>query len=166
MPQILLSLGSNIERAYHLRAAVRALQQHFPPLVLSPVYETAAVGFEGPPFLNLVVAAESELPPEAVIGQLKALEDELGRSREGAKFSSRTIDIDLLTYGDLCSSPPGPAMPRDEILRQAFVLKPLADLAGQQLHPCLKRSYAELWRDFDDKQGLSVVAFDWRGALD
>ncbi|MEO5342926.1 MAG: 2-amino-4-hydroxy-6-hydroxymethyldihydropteridine diphosphokinase [Gammaproteobacteria bacterium SHHR-1] len=163
MPQILLSLGSNIEPERNLRLAVRALREQFGQLSLSPVYRTPAVGFDGPSFLNLVAACQSGQSAAAIGKRLKALEDELGRSRGGAKFSSRSIDIDLLTYGDLCAGQGGPNIPRDEILRYAFVLKPLADLVGGQRHPCLKKTYAELWQAFGVTQEPSPVSFDWTG---
>ncbi|MBF0255043.1 MAG: 2-amino-4-hydroxy-6-hydroxymethyldihydropteridine diphosphokinase [Gammaproteobacteria bacterium] len=161
MAQILLSLGSNIDPERHLRAAVAALDEQFDGVRLSPVYRTPAVGFDGPPFLNLVALGQSSQPVGQIIQQLKALEDQLGRSRLGAKFSSRSIDIDLLTYGDLCTEDQGLNIPRDEILRYAFVLKPLADLVGDQRHPCLPQTYAELWQAFADKADLSPVAIDW-----
>jgi 2-amino-4-hydroxy-6-hydroxymethyldihydropteridine diphosphokinase len=165
LPQILLSLGSNIEPERNLRAAVRALQAQFGALQLSPVYQGPAQGFAGPPFLNLVAACHSPLAVTQILSQLKALEDQLGRSRGGAKFASRSIDIDLLTYGELCSPPctdqAGLNIPRDEILRYAFVLKPLADLVGDQRHPCLRITYAELWQALADKGDLSPVVFDW-----
>lgn len=92
--------------------------------------------------------------------QLKAIERALGRKPGQAKFASRTIDIDLLTYGDQILSEP--ALPRDEILTQSFVLKPLAELAGDRRHPVLHQSYGELWQAFAGTDDLEPIPLDWR----
>ena len=107
MPRIRVSLGSNIEREAHIRAAVTELERHLGPARISPVYETDAEGFEGPAFYNLVTGHETELPAEAVIKLFRQLEDELGRVRGDDRFDSRTIDIDLLTYGDMVAEVAG-----------------------------------------------------------
>lgn len=143
-----LSLGSNVEPHRHLRAAVRELSDHFGSLRWSPVYESVAIGFNGPPFLNLVVAFETSSTPTEIHTVLRSLEDNHGRVRGNTQFSSRTLDVDLILYGNLVSLEP-PILPRDEILRYAFVLRPLADLAPEILHPLTGLSYAELWRNFD-----------------
>ena len=147
MPRIWLSLGSNQARESSLRGAVRMLRETFGPLVLSTVYESAAVGFVGEPFLNLVVGAETDLPVEAVQQRLRQIEDAHGRVRGGDKFCPRTLDIDLLTYGELVR--PDLDLPREEIVHHAFVLGPLAEVASRERHPVLGRSYAELWAAFD-----------------
>lgn len=161
MARVWLSIGSNRERERHLRAAVAALKAAFGELLLSPVYETAAVGFVGAPFYNLAAGFETSLGPEAVSATLKGIEESLGRVRTAKKFAPRTIDIDLLTYGDLCLSKPGLSLPRDEILKYAFVLKPLADVAPDETHPVTGKTYAELWREFEGNKTLSPVSFDW-----
>ena len=151
MPCIWVSLGSNIEREAHIRSAVAELQRHLGPARISPVYETDAEGFEGPAFYNLVTGHETELPAEALIRLFRQLEDELGRVRGEARFDSRTIDIDLLTYGDLVGEVAGKHLPRDDITDYAFVLKPLCDLAPDELHPALKKSYRQMWEEFEPK---------------
>lgn len=161
MARVWLSIGSNRERERHVRAAVAALRAAFGDLLLSPVYETAAVGFVGAPFYNLAAGFETGLSPEAVSTTLKGIEESLGRVRTSRRFAPRTIDIDLLTYGNLSLYEPGLEIPRAEILQYAFVLKPLADVAPNEVHPVAGKSYAELWREFGGDKTLSLIALDW-----
>lgn len=148
MPRVWLSLGSNLDRESSLRSAIGALRQHYGDLVLSPVYKSRAVGFAGEPFLNLVVGFQTAESVAALRACLRAIEDAAGRVRGPDKFAPRTLDIDLLTYGDALGLVDGYELPRDEILRYAFVLKPLADVAGEDSHPATGRTYRDLWRDF------------------
>lgn len=143
-----ISIGSNVNREHAIRGAIHALRHQFGAVQCSPVYETAAEGFIGEPFLNLVAGIETALPVHAIITQLRAIEDAFGRIRGGAKFAPRTLDLDLLTYGDAVGVIDGYQLPRDEILRYAFVLAPLAAIAPTALHPALNCSYAELWAAF------------------
>jgi 2-amino-4-hydroxy-6-hydroxymethyldihydropteridine diphosphokinase len=159
---VLLSLGSNIDREANIRQAVDELQQHFGPLSLSPVYESTSVGFDGPAFYNLAASLHSDRSPQEISRTLKAIETQLGRSRDGDKFDSRTIDIDLLTYGNRHIDEPGLSVPRAEILEYAFVLKPLADLAGNRIHPQLGQDYASLWQSFKGANTLHRVDFAWQ----
>lgn len=141
-----VSLGSNIEPDKHIRQAIEALQAHYGGLTISPVYQTAAVGFDGEDFLNLVVSFSTNEDVHDVVRQLKSIEDSHGRQRDQPKFSSRTIDLDLLTYADLVIDEPGLQIPRGEILQNAFVLKPLSDILGDQQHPRENKTYRELWQ--------------------
>ncbi|MBB1125079.1 2-amino-4-hydroxy-6-hydroxymethyldihydropteridine diphosphokinase [Thiospirillum jenense] len=143
-----ISIGSNVNREYSIRGAIHALRNQFGAVHCSPIYETAAEGFIGEPFLNLVAGIQTALPVHAMITQLRAIEDAGGRIRGGAKFAPRTLDLDLLTYGDAVGVIDGYQLPRDEIVRYAFVLAPLAAIAPTALHPALNRSYAELWAAF------------------
>jgi 2-amino-4-hydroxy-6-hydroxymethyldihydropteridine diphosphokinase len=144
-----LSLGSNIDRERNIRGALRDLAAEFGELVVSRVYECEAVGFDGDPFYNLVVGIDSERPPLELARAMRAIEDAHGRTRGGNKMAPRTLDIDLLTYGDRVLDEGGLRLPRDEILKYAFVLGPLAEVAGAERHPLDGRSYAELWSVFD-----------------
>lgn len=142
-----ISLGSNQARERSLRAAVGALRQTFGPLVLSPVYETEAQGFDGAPFLNLVAGVDTGLGVGELRTLLRRIETDNGRVRGGERFAPRTLDLDLLTWGDLAGEVDGYRLPRDEILRYAFVLGPLADVAAEQRHPELGRTFGELWAE-------------------
>ncbi|MEJ2308660.1 MAG: 2-amino-4-hydroxy-6-hydroxymethyldihydropteridine diphosphokinase [Gammaproteobacteria bacterium] len=157
MPRIWVSLGSNIDREAHIRAAVDELARLLGEGLVSPVYETDAEGFEGPAFYNLVTGYESERPPAELIALLRKLEERLGRERSGARFDSRTIDIDLLTYGDMVAEVSGKQLPRDDITNYAFVLKPLCDLAPDELHPVLQKSYRRMWEEFEPKPRMRKV---------
>jgi len=129
-------------------AAVAELRARFGELDISPVYRSAAVGFDGPDFLNLAVAIDSDLAPEALNDWLHALEDRHGRIRGGARYGSRTLDVDIVLYDDLVLSGKGHLkLPRGE-LRHAFVLKPMADIAPSVRHPVDGRTMAELWAVF------------------
>jgi 2-amino-4-hydroxy-6-hydroxymethyldihydropteridine diphosphokinase len=144
-----LSLGSNLDPQQQIPDALEALRKRFGELVVSPVYESEAVGFKGGNFHNLVVGIETRLPALELIRQLRQIEADHGRVRGADKFSSRTLDIDLLTYGDCIIDEGGVQVPRDEILRYAFVLLPLSEVAPQERHPVTGQTFGELWAGFD-----------------
>ncbi len=152
-----LSLGSNVEPERHLRAAAAALRERFGAVRFSPVYRTPAVGFDGPDFLNAAAVLDTGLDPLALNHWLHALEDAHGRDRSGPRFSSRTLDIDIVLFDELVLDGPGHLqIPRKE-LQHAFVLKPLFDLAPELRLPTTGRSLAELWAAHPG-DGLSVDA--------
>jgi 2-amino-4-hydroxy-6-hydroxymethyldihydropteridine diphosphokinase len=140
-----LSLGSNLEPEANLRAAADALRARFGAVRFSPVYRTPSVGFEGPDFLNAAAAIQTDLDPFALNDWLHALEDAQGRQRGGARFSSRTLDVDIVFFDDRVLKGPGNLeLPRPE-LRHAFVLKPLADIAPGYRVPTTGETLAALW---------------------
>ena len=149
MARVFVSVGSNVEREKNVAGALEALQAEYTSLEKSRIYETKAVGFDGDPFYNLVVAFDTRQSPQEVADVLRRVEDAHGRSREGGKFTSRTLDLDLLLYDDLILDEDGLRLPRKEILEYAFVLKPLAEIAGEMKHPVNGFSFAALWDEFD-----------------
>lgn len=161
MPWVWVSLGSNLHRTASLRGAVRRLREHAGDLVLSSVYESAAVGSPGPPFYNLVAGFATELGVADLNRWFHAIEAAFGRQRSADKNAPRTLDLDLLTYGGAVGVIDGYALPRDEILRYAFVLGPLAEVAPNGRHPANGQAYAELWSAFPKgEQRLRVVPVD------
>jgi 2-amino-4-hydroxy-6-hydroxymethyldihydropteridine diphosphokinase len=161
--QVSLSLGSNIDRYRYINAGLAALESEFGTVTCSPVYESAAVGFNGSPFLNLVSIVETSKSLTEVIKSLKDIEDENGRDRTGPKFSARTLDIDVVTYGDCSGVMEGIELPRAELFKNAFVLLPMIDLWPTQQVPGTTYTYQQLWQRFENKdQALSVVPFERR----
>ncbi|MGL5073589.1 MAG: 2-amino-4-hydroxy-6-hydroxymethyldihydropteridine diphosphokinase [Aeromonas salmonicida] len=161
MTRIYISLGSNIEREHHIRAGLDALHAEFGELTVSRVFESEAVGFAGRPFYNLVVGADTDLPLATLCQRLRAMEFAHGREPDAKKFAPRTLDLDLLLYGDLVCDIPV-ALPRGEILTNAFVLWPLAELAPSLRHPVDGRTLDELWQGYDKaSQRLSPIPFYW-----
>ncbi len=162
MATIYISLGSNINREQNTRAGVEALKQAFGELTLSSVYESEAVGFAGDAFYNMVISCQVDSSVHEANQVLRDIEDANGRDRSGPKFSSRTLDLDLLLYDDLRFDEKGLKLPRGEILKNAFVLWPLAEIAPDLKHPETQASYAELWSAFDKtKESLHPVDFSF-----
>ena len=161
MARVYLSLGSNIDREHNLRGAIRELRETFGELTVSRVFESTAVGFDGEDFYNLCIGLDTDMGVEGVNDTLHSIEDHYGRDRSGPRFSSRTLDIDLLLYDNLVIKQGKLELPRDEITKNAFVLWPLAEIAADTLHPTLNLTIAELWRGFDKtSQTLRPVAFN------
>lgn len=151
MAKAYLSLGSNLQPEMHLRSGIAALRARFGAIVLSPVYRTRAVGFEGGDFLNAAAVIETDLEPQALNDWLHALEDAHGRDRSGPRFGDRTLDIDIVLYDERVVEGPGNLrIPRPE-LKHAFVLRPLADIAPDAPVPGTGRSVAERWAAHPDR---------------
>lgn len=149
MAKVYVSIGSNIDRERNVEHALVDLHQTYGELEQSRTYETQAVGFDGDAFYNLVVAFNTDESPQNVATHLRDIEDAHGRDRSGGKFSSRNMDLDLLLYDDLVLEEEDLRLPRKEILEYAFVLKPLAEIAGEMRHPVTGFSFTAIWDQFD-----------------
>jgi 2-amino-4-hydroxy-6-hydroxymethyldihydropteridine diphosphokinase len=104
------------------------------------------------------------MPLGELAAQLRHIEVEYGRPVNATRFSPRHLDIDILTYDEIVGTIGGVQLPREEILENAFVLCPLAELSPDRLHPGVKRSYRSLWADYPrTDQPLAKVDFIWRG---
>ena len=144
--RVYLSLGSNLDREAMIRGAIAALRSQFGEIVVSPVYDTTSVGFDGNNFLNLVVGLDTDLDLEVLLHSFREIEDHLGRDRSMPRYGNRLIDLDILTYGDSVISKGRTRVPRPEILEHAYVLRPLQDIAGDSTHPENGESYRKLWQ--------------------
>ncbi|HEX5314303.1 MAG TPA: 2-amino-4-hydroxy-6-hydroxymethyldihydropteridine diphosphokinase [Gammaproteobacteria bacterium] len=149
MPErdIYIAIGSNIEPARHIPAAVAELARFYAPLARSPAYRSRALGFDGPDFVNCVVRGRSNASAATVVARLKELERAHGR-REDDAIGSRALDLDLILYGTEVIAGPTLTVPRPDILEYAFVLRPLAELAPHLAHPQTGRDFAWHWRHF------------------
>lgn len=162
MARIYISIGSNIEAERHLRLAIGELRKYYGELQLSSVYESEAVGFDGDNFLNMVVGLDTDEEVHTVLQTLREIEDRHGRVRKGPRFSARTLDLDLLLYDDLVVKEDALDLPRGEIIQNAFVLWPLAEIAPEIMHPVEQQSMAALWQGFDkESQKLWPITIDW-----
>lgn len=156
MNRAYLSLGSNVDAEAKIGAAMRALRERFVICRFSPVYRSRAVGFEGEDFINLAAMIETRMTPMELRDWLRELEDRHGRDRSQPKYSNRTLDIDILLFGDLVIHSDALDIPRGEILKFAHVLKPLADLAPDLPHPTDGRTLAAIW----DESGLDASVLE------
>ena len=147
MPDVYLGLGSNLQPERHLQLAVRELAARFDLRAVSSVYRNAAIGFDGEDFLNAVACVHTGKPAEQVATELEEIHDLAGRRRGADAFVSRTLDIDLLLYGDDVIE--ALHVPRGDVLEYSFVLRPLAEMAPDLVHPVTGRCLSEHWADFD-----------------
>lgn len=149
MARVYLSMGSNIEPLHHIRTGLTHLQRQFGPLILSSVYESQAVGFEGDNFYNLVTGFDTSMIIYQVVDILRHIEQVNGRQRQSKRFSARTLDLDLLLYDDLILKADNLEVPRDEISQYAFVLLPLAEIAPTARHPLTGQRYIDMVKQFN-----------------
>ena len=164
MVRVYVSVGSNVDRERNVKAGLDALSAVYGELRLSSVFESEPVGFEGDPFYNLAVGLDTSQTVGTLAEVLRKIEDDCERRRDTPRFSPRTLDLDLLTYDDVVGVVDGISLPRGEITENAFVLGPLAEIAGTEMHPIAQRTYADLWRHFDMAgQELRPVEFTWDG---
>ncbi len=152
--QVYIALGSNLgDRLENLQAALRSMPPDIRPLAQSPVYETSPWGFtDQPDFLNQVVLAETDLPPQELLARLKLIETTLGRSPT-FRYGPRLIDLDILLYDDLVLQTPNLTIPHPHLAERAFVLVPLADLAPDLRHPVRGQTVRQLLESVDS-QGI------------
>ena len=158
MPAVFVSIGSNIDPTRNIVSAVGALRAAWTGVVLSKVYRGPAVGFVGDDFFNLVAGFDASQPPGRVIDILRCIEQRHGRRPGQRGFQSRTLDLDLLLYGQMVRHDDLFDVPRAEIERCAYVLRPLADIAGERRHPEHGRRLIDLWKNFDGAGHTQAVA--------
>ncbi|MEO6076177.1 MAG: 2-amino-4-hydroxy-6-hydroxymethyldihydropteridine diphosphokinase [Dokdonella sp.] len=149
MERVYLSIGSNLQPNQHISAALAELRDHFSNVEVSPFYRSKAVGFDGPDFINAAIVLDTDWEPDRLNTWLHALEDRQGRQRDQPRYSSRTLDIDIVLFGDRVLTGAGNLeVPRNE-LQYAFVLRPLLDLAPNLHNPATGERLDQLWPTAD-----------------
>jgi len=162
MANVYLGLGSNESPQANLRLALCELEKRYGELDVSPVYRSAAIGFDGADFLNLVARVQTEDSPFDICEEIELIHSLSGRVRGSDKWQSRPLDIDLLLYNDLVQDERPVRVPREDILKYSFVLRPLAELAPDQVHPVTGRTMLEHWQEFDvSSHPLQEMNVDW-----
>jgi 2-amino-4-hydroxy-6-hydroxymethyldihydropteridine diphosphokinase len=149
VPEVYVAAGSNVAPEEHLARAVAELKAAFPGVRFSPWYKNRAVGFDGEDFINLVAGFRTALPLPQVLQKLHAIESLCGRPRGAPRWAPRSMDLDVLLYGDLVCDEPGVKLPRPDLLKRAYMLGPLAALAPEVVHPSEQVTIGELWQRFD-----------------
>jgi 2-amino-4-hydroxy-6-hydroxymethyldihydropteridine diphosphokinase len=117
--------------------------------VFSRAYRNVAVGFDGPDFINLVMGFTTPQPLEAVIARLHAIETQCGRPRFAPKWASRTMDLDVLLFGDRVEKTADYTLPRPDLLKRPYMLGPMAEIAPEVVHPTANKTIGQLWEEFD-----------------
>jgi len=162
MATVFLGLGSNETAEKNLRLAISELRSQYGDLTLSAVYQSTAVGFDGADFLNLVVGLQTADSPLDICNEIELIHNLAGRIRGSDKWESRPLDIDLLLYNDLVQDERPVRVPREDILQFSFVLRPLAEIAPDQVHPVSGRTFLEHWRAFDaESHPLKETSVVW-----
>jgi len=146
---VYVGLGSNIDAEQNLRLGLSELRDRYGDVQASAVYRSKAVGFDGDDFLNLVASFESESSPLEICESIELIHNLSGRDRNGGKWESRPLDIDLLLYNDLVIDKRPVRVPRKDLLEYSFVLRPMAELAPGLVHPVTGRTMLEHWQSFD-----------------
>jgi len=167
MTHVVLSLGSNIDRERNIQYAIDCLRETWGKLDISPIYETSSVGFDGPTFFNLIVGLHSDQPLQEIIDYLKVIETKAGRIRGPKTFDSRVLDIDVVLYGDQNYRAQGINVPRDEIAKYAYVLKPLADIYPDLKYPVSGERIDSMWQAFEMKdQTIFITELSLQDAIE
>ncbi len=151
---VYLGLGSNLgDRQANLDRALEFLSQRLRMGKVSSIYDTEPLGDSNQPrFLNLVCQAFTRLEPTALLALAKGIERKLGRTGKSGK--PRTIDIDILLYGDQAIETPELVIPHPKMTERAFVLIPLDEIASDIVHPVAGKTVKELLQNATEKQGV------------
>ena len=156
--RVFVAAGSNLEPEKNLVRACEEIKHHWHDAVFSRAYRNVAVGFDGPDFINLVMGFTTSQPLEAVIAHLRAIETRCGRPRFAPKWASRTMDLDVLLFGDRVEKTADYTLPRPDLLKRPYMLGPLAEIAPEVVHPTAGRAIGQLWKEFDsDGHAMSPV---------
>ena len=155
--KVYLSLGSNVgNRHLHLQQCIFGLNESVGMVTAaSAIYENAAMGFDGPDFLNACILLETDHSPESILHQILNLEQKMGRNRSSSdQYISRTLDIDIIYFNDVIISSDNLTIPHPKMQQRNFVLKPLSDIAPQKYHPVLNKDTRNLIQEVRGKYAL------------
>lgn len=158
MNTVYIGVGSNIEREKHARAAWQELTLLGEALQASPIYECAVVGFDSHAFFNFVIRLNTSMTLEELASQLRQIELRWGREENAAKYQDRTLDLDIVLFGE-CISSQKPELPRSDIFKYPFVIQPLYDLQPDLVIPGDGRTVEEIWQTARDLDTLKAVDF-------
>ena len=159
--EVFLSLGSNINPEKNLQYACKELKKTFGNIQISSVYRNKPIGFNGSDFLNMVVKVKSIFNPNEMLDYLRGIEAATGRDIGTGAFNSRTLDIDMILYGDLIHPERPFKIPRKDIELYSFVLCPLAEIEPSGIHPVEGKTFKDLWKGFDQEvHPLNKVSLD------
>ena len=151
-----IGIGSNLQRHKHIEAACRELAQIGEQLRLSTIYECDSLGFDSHAFYNLVVELHTSLSLAALVKKLREIELRWGREVEAKKFQDRTLDLDLILYGDVVSVD-SPIIPRSDIYHYPFVIQPLYELCPQLSIPGNGQTIEQVWLTASNLSSLTPV---------
>jgi len=157
MITVYVGIGSNIARHKHVEAAIGELRALDDELRISTIYECEAVGFESQPFYNLVVEMKTRLDLTEFSRQLRDIEFKWGRVVDAGKLEPRTVDLDIILFGEQISQQT-PELPRSDIFKYAFVLQPLLELCPQLVVPNDGRTIEQIAQQFQFELPLSPVS--------
>ncbi|MCY4045799.1 MAG: 2-amino-4-hydroxy-6-hydroxymethyldihydropteridine diphosphokinase [Cellvibrionales bacterium] len=157
--QVFLGLGSNTNKQTNIPKCMQLLVDTFDQVDFSPVYESQSVGIQSENFYNLVARVATTWSLEKLLTFIQVTESRYGRRRHPELSDTIPLDIDILLYDDFVGEFQQLVLPRPEILTNAFVLKPLAELAGDLVHPQCGRRICALWQEYPKaKQPLWQVS--------
>ena len=157
--RVFVAAGSNVEPEKNLARACAEIKHSWHDVVFSKAYRNVAVGFDGPDFINLVLGFTTPQPLEAVIARLRAIETRCGRPRFAPKWASRTMDLDVLLFGDVVEKTAEYTLPRPDLLKRPYMLGPMAEIAPDIMHPTADKTIGLLWKEFD-RDGHAMNAVD------
>lgn len=153
-----IGVGTNINREQHVQAAYTELERLGEDLLVSPIYECEPVGFNSQKFYNFVITLRTELSLQELSQRLREIEFKWGREENAQKYQDRTLDLDIVLFGE-CISKQNPELPRSDIYKYPFVTKPLYDLEPHLVIPGDGRTIADIWRAMQPVESLKPVSF-------
>ena len=161
MSRVYVGIGTNVDKERNIRSCFSTLQQIFRNVVKSSVYQSAAVGFEGEDFYNMVVSLDTTLTPSNINHVFFEVEKKHGRKRGKNQFVSRELDLDQLLYDDLIIDEDGLCLPHKDLSKYSHTLQPMAEIAGDLVHPVVGKCFSELWRQLPHPAPIIRVPFVW-----